>query len=190
MNTSSHKKGFTLVEMLLSLSLFTVIAFLGTSAMLVVVASNKTSQSVSSVMSNLNLALEAMSRNIRVGSMYYCGTYSGGYPVSTSLDCAVGSGQSTMTFLAENSTDTYTYAKSGATIHKYLNGVDQGSITAAEITVTKLEFTVQGSQGIFNNPGSRTQPLTLIILDGYVDNGVKGKVPFNIQTTVSQRLTL
>ena len=197
----SKKTGFTLIELMVSLGLFTVVSLMGISAVLVVIASNKRTLSANSVLSNLDLAIEDMSRSIRVGSFYSCGSYTPGLPPQTPNDCAPGSGgasdgQNNFTFKPDLTTsdtdrDTYYLSGTGASAHivKAVNGVDEGAITPPEVTITSLIFFVQGSVHQNDSVGSRTQPKVIIIIAGYVTNGT-AMTPFNIQTTVSQRLVL
>ncbi len=66
------KKGFTLIEMIVSLALFTVVAVIAIGAFLKITDSNKKSQTLKTSINNLSFALESMSREMRVGSSYYC----------------------------------------------------------------------------------------------------------------------
>ena len=71
---SNKRKGFSLVEMLVSVALFSAVMLIGAGALLSLIDANRKAQSLNSVMNNLNFALESMSRNIRVGTTYHCET--------------------------------------------------------------------------------------------------------------------
>jgi prepilin-type N-terminal cleavage/methylation domain-containing protein len=193
MTKKTNQKGFTLIELLVALGLFGIVAIMGVSAVLVVIVSSIKSQSTGSILSNLNLSLETMSRNARVGSNYHCGDFinnpsSPSYP-QTLKDCVVSSGGSNnITFKSEDNLTSYTYFKSGSTLHKAVDGVDQGSITSPEIFIGTTTFYVIGSENQLLSPPLKTQPYILMIIGGYIDNVSKGKVPFNVQTTISQRV--
>ncbi len=73
-NTRSTKAGFTLVEMIVSLMIFSIVSVVALSALVKIVSANKKAQTLQSAITNLNFALEAMSREIRVGADYYCQT--------------------------------------------------------------------------------------------------------------------
>ncbi|MFM2424173.1 MAG: hypothetical protein RLZZ70_564, partial [Candidatus Parcubacteria bacterium] len=66
--------GFTLIEMLVSLALFTIIATTTVGTLLVVIGGNSQSVAEQSAMSNLSFALDSMTREIRTGTEYYCGS--------------------------------------------------------------------------------------------------------------------
>jgi len=60
------KNGFTLIEMLVAVSLFVFVMLIGVGVLLSIIDANRKARALSSVMNNLNFALESMSRNIRV----------------------------------------------------------------------------------------------------------------------------
>ena len=64
--------GFTLVEMLVSLSLFTVVLTMSVGTLLVLIDANARAQNMQLVMSNLSFALDSMTREIRTGTDWYC----------------------------------------------------------------------------------------------------------------------
>lgn len=64
--------GFTLIEMIVSLALFSVVVTISVGALLVLIASNEQLQSEQAVLTNLSFALDSMTREIRTGTKYYC----------------------------------------------------------------------------------------------------------------------
>lgn len=77
MNSISKKqKGFTLVEMIVSLAIFSIVAVVALGALVNIISANKKAQSLQASITNLNFALETMSREMRVGSKYHCYTSS------------------------------------------------------------------------------------------------------------------
>lgn len=63
----SQKKGFTLVEMIVSLAVFMVVAVIAVGALLKITDANRKSQALKTAINNINYALDAMSREIRTG---------------------------------------------------------------------------------------------------------------------------
>lgn len=85
----SYQCGFTLVEMIVSLGLFTVLMLSITGALLSMMDANRKAGAVRSSMDGVNFALDDMSRNIRTGWNYTCITtedISGPPSQSTALD--------------------------------------------------------------------------------------------------------
>ena len=65
-----HTQGFTLIEMLVSVAIFTVVMAVSTTALLSMVDASKKAHALQSVMFNLNVAIDGMVRSIRMGSDY------------------------------------------------------------------------------------------------------------------------
>ena len=81
-------RGFTLIEMLVSVALFAIVMLIAGSTLLSLVYANRKAQALQSVMNNLNISLDDMVRNVRMGSNYRCGSQEG-------TDCASGATSST-----------------------------------------------------------------------------------------------
>jgi prepilin-type N-terminal cleavage/methylation domain-containing protein len=67
-------RGFTLLEMIVSLALFSIVALVAVSALTRIVGLNRQAQTLHAAMNNLGFALESMSRELRVGSNFHCET--------------------------------------------------------------------------------------------------------------------
>jgi prepilin-type N-terminal cleavage/methylation domain-containing protein len=175
----SSEGGFTLVELLVSLGLFAVVMTLSAGATLTILDANAMTQSSSTIMTNLNIALDAMSREIRTGTGYSCGD--------------------TVTYICDNSNSFTFTTQEGVLVTYNLNASGEimkttptGSvaITSPEITVTKLTFNGYGFKP-FVPPlagADLKQPLVRITLDGKAGFKQKLLTTFQIQTSVSQRL--
>lgn len=194
-------QGFTLIEMIVSLGLFTIIMFIATSSLLSIVNTDRKARSVRIAADNLNLALEDMSRRIKTGSTYYCGEYPSG-----TLDCSAPAPASAFSFDDQTSSSTnrvrvtYKWAQGSACSSAY--SATQGcilregsSITSPEINITGLNFIVSGSAPCGTTPCGSTagtdavQPSVLILVDGALPS-VPGmaSTTFKIQTLVTQRI--
>jgi prepilin-type N-terminal cleavage/methylation domain-containing protein len=66
------RKGFTLVEMIVSLAVFSVVAVVALTALMSIMAANRKAQTLQSAITNLSYAMESLSREMRVGTKYYC----------------------------------------------------------------------------------------------------------------------
>lgn len=72
MQRTSLQSGFSLVEMIVSLALFSIVVVIAIGALLALIATNKQLQGEQSVMTNLSFALDSMTREIRTGTHYFC----------------------------------------------------------------------------------------------------------------------
>ncbi|MBI3573842.1 type II secretion system protein [Candidatus Kaiserbacteria bacterium] len=89
------KRGFTLIEMMVAMSIFAIVMLVGVGALLSLVQANTRAQAINSVINNLNAAIENMSRTIRVGTVYHCETSPtppSAATLATPQDCAAGGG--------------------------------------------------------------------------------------------------
>jgi len=66
------QQGFTLIEMIVSVAIFSIVATITVGALLVLIATNQQLQTEQSIMTNLSFALDSMTREIRTGTNYYC----------------------------------------------------------------------------------------------------------------------
>jgi prepilin-type N-terminal cleavage/methylation domain-containing protein len=64
--------GFTLIEMIVSLGIFSVVMTIAVGSLLVLIFNNQKLQGEQSVMTNLAFALDGMTREIRTGTHYFC----------------------------------------------------------------------------------------------------------------------
>ncbi len=204
-----NQKGFTLVEVMIAIGLFVVVMVFGIGSVLSTNTAHKKSQSQRAINDNLSFVTEDMSRNVRLGSNYRCpmdlGTifnddeYS--FQVSTidalGQDCAVGDEGLSLSFDPMNAnfddpadtTDQMGYVIYNNAIYKTSASTFDGSvhtfirITPPEVVIdeSKSGFTVIGTES------TSTQPRVIVRLSGTV-NYKNITTPFDIQTTLSQRL--
>ncbi|MHB1118013.1 MAG: PulJ/GspJ family protein [Minisyncoccota bacterium] len=186
MKRNLHNQGFTLVEMIVSIGLFTVILFVATSAFLSVVDSDRKTRAIRVVMDNLSISLENIERHIRTGSAYYCGVAGSGV-----LDCA--SGGSTLSFTEQDGTTRTTYAWDSETkaIFRTVSAGAPVRITSPEISIDNLKFIVMGSALGAGRGGTDTvQPYVIMAIDGSIGAALASpasRANFKIQTMVTQR---
>ncbi len=184
---SNYKKnlcGFTLVEMMVSISLFTVVLLIASSAFLAVVNADRKSRATRIAMDNLNLTLEDMSRRIKTGYGYDCVFIN--EPVGGSTDCSVSDNASQFNFYGQDG-ELVTYNKVGTGITRQILGLSTLLVTAPEIIINKLQFVVGGStRGPSGGGTDVAQPYVVILVDGSTKVGAVTS-NFKIQTMVTQR---
>jgi prepilin-type N-terminal cleavage/methylation domain-containing protein len=219
MNTQKLQKntqaGFTLVEVLVSLAIFSIVVVSALGAMLAISDANRRVQQTRSVMDNLSLAIESISRNLRLGYMYHCAVYTstpGVIPrtaaqMETSANCTSPNYGNFISFWDQYREPTvpteyasYYYlrefpdpsdlvdGKRGVIMYKNYTtpAGDPGvALTSPDIDVQNLRFYVLGA-----NPSEKNnkQPRVIIVISGKTQIGkAQEPVEINIQTTVTQR---
>ena len=180
---SRKQKAFTLVEMLISVGLFTLIATISIGAVLSVFDANKKSQATKSIIDNLNLSIENLTRTVRFGDNYHCGS---GGTITNPQDCPNNSVGDTFLALRFKGT-TIIYRLNGTAIERSDDGgVNYKAITSSETVVEYLRFYVFGNTA--DSPSLR-QPYVIAVIKGYVGNTNKPtrQSMFSIETLMSQR---
>lgn len=211
-------KGFTLIEVLVSVAIFAVVMVIALGALLSISTANRKAESLKSVINNLNFAIDSMSRSVRTGSSWTCGA--GG-------DCTSGAnvigfippGGSSQRTWYRLSTDNSLCNQTGTAgcIIKSTNSVtgqtssgSWSSITSPEVIISDfsagspasyLFYVVGSAPGTDPSPlNAATQPKLVITLSGFVT--VSGGATtlaqcaatgnqcsiFRLQTTVVQRI--
>ncbi len=169
-------KGFTLVEMMTAISLFLVIMTISMGSILNVFDVNRKSESMKTVMDNLNFAIETMSREMRFGRNYYCNS---NISFVLTSDCIDGKQISFISSEGKN----IVYKLNGTQVDK---SVDGGAVfiavTAPEIIIENLSFYVDGTALNDNE-----QPKALITIRGKSGEKANTVTEFSVQTLVSQR---
>lgn len=208
MNYLSRQKGFTLVEMIVSLAIFAVVSVVALGALLRITDANKKSQSLKTGINNLNFALESMSREMRVGANYYCDhavpNFSTPSALSSGRSCNIVSIQdSTQDWYIAFTSSKQNVAKTCNLIFAYYYNSDKLSLQKGEQnsngnctdSIPSANFAdlispdVKITDVIIHvNAGSGAQPKAFFWLKGHVGDRAREKTEFELQTTVSQRV--
>lgn len=73
-SSQNINKGFTLLEMIVSLGIFSIIAVIAVGSLVRITSLNRQAQSLQAAMNNVNYILESFSREMRFGSSFNCTT--------------------------------------------------------------------------------------------------------------------
>ena len=180
-NIQYSKKGFTLIELMVSISVFTIVMVISMGTIVTVMDANRKSQTLRAVMDNLNSAMEGMTRNIRFGSNYNCVSADTAQFVSDCVDNSVGLGS---IFITDSNGVRTKYYLSNGRIYKTVGGLDY-PVTSPDITVLSLVFRVYGSSLYSSN--DKIQPKVIIVVSGFSGAKPSIRTSFTLETTVSQR---
>ncbi len=183
-NNTKKQKGFSLIELLISLGIFVVVMTISLGSVVSILDAGRKSKSLKAVMTNLNFALEVMSREIKFGKNYYCGIDTN-QPHTTKQDCtgnALPAGTA-ITFTTSNGVDTI-YRLQGTQIKKSTDyGASYTAITAPEVSVQGLNFYVFGTTSYPDT----AQPRVFLFMTGFAGKKATLQSKFFLQTVMSQR---
>ncbi|MCX6753268.1 MAG: prepilin-type N-terminal cleavage/methylation domain-containing protein [Candidatus Nomurabacteria bacterium] len=196
-NFYNIKSGFTIIEVMISVALFSVIIIIGVGSLLNASNLHNKSAKVRSILDNLSFVMEDMSRNLRTGSDYSC---EGGF------DCTDGkklifinhtpgqSGEKWMyVFLTRDDPsigDLVKIVRPSGTPNTDFDAILSAANTADLIPINPEEVQLDSSSG-FNvtgaDPNDPVQPYVTIKLSGKILYKSE-EIPFKLQTSISQRL--
>ena len=177
---NQKNKGFTLVELLVSIALFSIVMVIGLGSILTIVDSNRKARTLMEVMNNLNFAVDSMTRSFKSGQISQINDSLG--VIRSDGECfatqevnysATSSGLAEYRFVEYCVTDGVLTKKIGT------NG-NQIPLTSPDVNIQYAKFEIAGED-------SFEQPLLTIVLDGEVEiaSGISSR--FTIHTSVAQR---
>jgi hypothetical protein len=192
-HTRLKNKGYTIIELMISISVFMVVVIYGMTALLNANLVHKKSQDLRQAMDNLSFIMEDMSKNLRTGSTYHCDYTVGTF--TNPLSCASGGsiafesayGSST------NNADQWIYrivTSDGGLTYNISRSTNSGTswiqLNPPEVVISSASgFSVLGAEA--PSASNQQQPFVTIRLAGTIT--YKGVItPFSLETSVSQRL--
>jgi prepilin-type N-terminal cleavage/methylation domain-containing protein len=182
--------GFSLIELLVSMTIFSVVMTMAAGTLLVLLDANAKAQNKQQILNNLTIAIDSMSREIRTGYNYFCASSAPSSPPAEDVeqDCSPGqylaiveAGDS-LTRGAALPRIEYRYNGSEQSIERRLPGGSWQPITASNTDITNAQFIVTGTAG-----GDDEQPTVTIFIQGQAGQLAETDVEFEIQTSVTQR---
>ncbi len=197
----NFNRGFTLVEMMVAVAVFSTVMVVAATALLSIIDSNQKAQSIKTAINTINFALEGISKDVRVGKNYQCVDADTLVPIIG--DCLIGETafryQSNRAYIdeltGEHGYSYYLYNPDTKSIESCLESESDADCdtvsdfisltTSDEIVIDKMNFYVLGVE---NDSAIAKQPRLIITLEGTAGSKEKTKTTFNLQTTVSQRI--
>ena len=195
------ESGYTIIEAMIAISLFTIIVISGMGALMSANAIHQKSQGMRSIMDNLSFITEDISRNLRTGSKYHCLETGDtidplrANELSTPKSCSGGGWA--IAFEPPRGTSSLGdqwvyYISDDGKIFKAAGGPYEGEnfvqLTPDEVVIDSKAsgFTVMGAESPLVG-ADRRQPFAIIRLVGTITYREDIVTPFSIQTAVSQR---
>jgi prepilin-type N-terminal cleavage/methylation domain-containing protein len=172
-------RGYTLIELIVSVGIFALVMTLVSGAYLIMIAANRQAQALTNGMNNLSFALETMTREIRTGGNYCGGT---SCPANTFYFTDPHSGHVITYSLASASTCGSTYA--GSCITRMETGGGATPLTDPTVSVSILRFYTS------DLPPSDAGQARVTVVVGGTTSATHGKtIPFYIETGATMRGT-
>ncbi len=189
MTKHTRQRGYTLLELIVSLGIFSVVILVVMGAYLTLISLDRLARANSQLATSLSFGIESMARSLRTGSEFVCNgntnspnCSAGGTSISFCLDgrtCRDGDSD-------EQYLTTY-FLRSNGTIGQCSGRLctDSASepLTDSRIRINDLRFYVRGV-----GSGDREQPQVTFVLAGAMTTDQGEETTFNIQTSATQRL--
>lgn len=192
--------GFTLVEMMVALALFTVVITIAVGAFLSLIGQSSKLQGEQKVMTSLGFAMDSMTREIRTGINYYCNTdvadLNGDTDDETDLTLVRNcNGLNGMSFVEAGSSLTagsgsgriaYGFDSDSKSIVRQLAANSPQPLTSSDVTITGVKFYVSGAVPQSAGAGNDVVQPTVTIIISAQDPDDNSQT-YTLETTVTQR---
>ncbi len=183
--------------MMVAMGVFSVLMVLILGSVFSVSHANFKAQTVKTIVNNLNFSLDMMSRSIRTGIDYHCGTTGN---LAIPQDCPSGASYLAFT-LGDGRAAAYCYYEDPdpanfrvKQLRRQIASDPSGlstdcaaavflPLTTHEITLTDLRFFVVGT-----TPSDTIQPKVTVVMRGYMPVQGDERSSFNLQTSITQRI--
>ena len=165
------RAGFTLIELIVAIGLFSLVMLLSSGAYLMMLGVNRQAQGIATGIDSLSFALESMTRDIRTGSSYDCGGLG---------DCP--NGATTFSFKDKDGVSV-SYSLSGSALMRTIGGT-QNTLTDPSVTISSLMFYAFGTP---RAPSDYQQARVTIIVSGTVSIGPGKTEAFTVETGATMR---
>lgn len=170
---SQSHTGFTLIEVMVSVSIFAVVLTVGIGSLLTINNAYRKSQTERVVVDNLNFAMESMAREIRVGTQYTC----------------IGScfGAQGIRFKDPDGLDIeYMFQNTGGQGRIVKNGNSGNAGALTDPAFINIDTARSGFIILHEDPNDNRQPYVIILITGtsVINNQTS---TYTLQTSVTQR---
>lgn len=187
-------RGFSLIELLVSISIFIIVLIMAVGSLLVVIGANARAQNMEQVMTNLSFALDSVSREVRTGRGFYCSGTDPGGNLSPELtrNCTNGKylsvveGGESLTAGKSNPRVSFRYNATNKSIDRRVGNGNWFQITAPNVVITDMYFYVADTATAAG--GDSKQANVTLYVAGHSGDLPTSESSFAVQTTVTRRI--
>jgi hypothetical protein len=184
-------RGYTIIETMISVSLFLIIITSGMTALVNANSLHQKSQDIRSIMDNLSFIMEDMSRNLRLGRGYHCGDSVSIESPKSCTSAGIIYFEESLAGVSGNASDQWGYKVESIDGTNFnISKTEDGGASWFQLNPPEVKlksfsgFAVLGAEA---PSGNSQQPFVTIRLIGTITT--KNIVtPFSLQSSVSQRV--
>jgi prepilin-type N-terminal cleavage/methylation domain-containing protein len=174
---TSPSRGYTLIELIVSLGIFSVVMLAATAAYLSLVSLDRQARATADVVTNLTFAMDSMTREVRTGTTYRC------TPGDADGNSTDGSCHRFSFTDSRSPSRSISYFVSNHQLMESINGVNY-VLTDPRVSVDRLDFYVRGVGTTGANAG--VEPQVLMVISGTLQTKDK-TVSFSLQSSATER---
>lgn len=176
MMTQTPQRGYSLLEMIVSVGIFGIVMLAATGAYLSLIKLDREARATNDLANNLTFAVDSMARAIRTGTAYKCNNS------SASPNCTSTAGTSFGFLDSESPARSIVYTLSSNQIVATINGTTY-PITDPRVRIESMSFYVRGV-----GTGDGTQPnVTFTIVGSLQTDAGQSPRTFTLQSGATQR---
>jgi prepilin-type N-terminal cleavage/methylation domain-containing protein len=176
MTTNAPYRGYTLIELIVSVAIFSIVMLVAGAAFLALISLDRKARATNDVVTNLSYVIDSMERSVRTGTNYSCGG---------SGDCWATPRDSLSFTDANGRAVSYARVASGSTgyVRQCISGTCT-QLTDPRINVARLDFYARGTAA-----GDPVQPMVVFVIRGVITPDATGvPVEFVTESAATQRL--
>ncbi len=178
-NSDMKGKGFTLIEIMVAVSIFVIVMVISIGSVLSAVDADNKAEALSSVINNVNSSVESIVRDIRTGTNYSINGMTSGSGNSITFTDSNGN---VLTYALTTQGSVQSISRSILSLKQGTPFVPvAGNITGPEVNISNFNIILTGG-------GTKDgQPAILLQIRGSAGSG-KTLSKFNIETMITQRV--
>ncbi len=190
--TVTTSRGFSLIEVLVSMSIFATVVTIGVGSLLVLIDANAKAQNTQAVINNVAFVVDSMVRDIRTGFYYQCTASSGSLNLTTNTqataNCPTGAGNFAFTETGASLTGVeggrigYRFNAADGSIERNVRNTGWRRITAPDVVIDTFDFVVTGAAA-----SDDISPVVTIFISGQAGEITGIDSAFELQTTITQQ---
>jgi len=192
---SFNNKGFTLIELVVSVGIFTIVTTIAVGALLVANDTLRKVRLMRNTMENLNITLEGITKKMRTGTFLDCNVYDAPLTNCSSGIVAISNNplpglNRTFQFRGQDGRIyRYNWNQTTRRVDVSVDGGAYRAVTSPEVQITSFTMYLVGA-GRATWPTQEEQARVTITISGFADFGVDPKfdTSFFLQTTITKRL--
>lgn len=165
------QKGFSLIEMIVAVAVFTVVVTIALSTYLNASSLQRRAVAARALNDNLSFAFEVMTREIRDGNAFSISPFGSRIDFINNFNCAIAYYESGKRLYRDGSLE----------IDGSCSNSQNRPLTSSEIEINNLEFNLA-----FDNP-SNLRKMIIINMNGFINLEKGDEFEFNLQTVATQQ---